>query len=152
MYYTFILILCCFFFLVIFFIIYTSLHLNRGSVIWKFFYYLVPISFAFIFCNNSVYFTFIFILRFFLIIIFFIYTSLLINKGSVIWALLYYLIQGITIILFLLFSNNSVNHYFLSDISSLVFITTIWELVYHHFHSTPISFLIMLKNFSMCSI
>ena len=80
--------------LVIFSIIYTFLHLNMGSFIWAFFYYIIksiPISFVLIICNISVYYTFIFILFyfFFLVIFFNIYTFLYLNRGSVIWALFY---------------------------------------------------------------
>ena len=112
-YYTLIFILCCYLFLVIIFIVYTFLYLNRGSVIWEFFYYLIqgiPISLFFIIFTNSAYYTFIFIFccYLFLVILFIIYTFLHISWGCIIWDLNCYLIQGILMNFCYLFRNNSV--------------------------------------------
>ena len=85
-YYTFIFIISCYLFLIILFIIYTLIHINRGSVIWASFYYLnqgIPTSFFFVLCNISLYYTFILILCFFIVIIFIICTFLYINRKSV---------------------------------------------------------------------
>ena len=131
MYFFFVFILCCYFSLLIIFIIYTFLHINRGSVIWEFFYYLIqgiPMSFFFILCTNSVYYTFIFILwySFFLLILFIIYTLLHLIWGYIIWSFNCYLIQGILMNLYYLFRSNSVYFTFFCHI---IFFSR-----YHHDH------------------
>ena len=78
---------------------------NWGCVIWEFFYYLIqciPISLGLVFSNISVYYTFIFSIRYFFSL-FIIY---------IIWALFYYLIQGILIIFCLIIGDTYVYYTF----------------------------------------
>ena len=71
--------------LVIISIISTFHHLNRGSVIWTFLYYVIkgiPMIFVFVLCNISVYYTFIFTICCFCSLnLFVIYTFLCWDRG-----------------------------------------------------------------------
>ena len=129
------LIIC--FILVIFSIIYTLLHINRVSFVCAFFYYLIkgiPISFVFIICNISVYYTFSSLSFFFILMIFFIiYTFLNINSESVIWSSLYYFIKCIPLSFVFIICNISVYYTFIF----IVYCFLISRDIHHYLHLPP---------------